>query len=409
MSARVEKQVVVIGCGFAGLSLAAALRAHGLDDFAVLEQGPTIGAFWAGNYDRIRLHSAFHDLPRDGGARRRYGTFLHRDELLSYFRDYAAYHGLGPQIRLSERVYRVRRRGWWWRLETERGSYAARYLAVATSASSVPYVPSIPGRERFQGRCLHSREYRNPLPFRGNRVLVVGNGNSAAEIAMDLAEGGASSVDLWSRGPRHFIPLRTMERVVKMLRFLKLDFTDRTFDRDHHLTKVNPAFRSNLRRRDVMLSGLCVDLSRFGIRRPADGPITEMLVRGRVPVFDQGTIPLIESGAVRVIDGNSRPIDAFASDGVRFDDGLERYDAVILATGFRAALDFLDEPDRLLAWDDDRRQVLPITDGRCRSAVEPTLYFPGFDLSAAGGFGLGRWGWEIGRKIAMDQAHVVAH
>jgi hypothetical protein len=73
---------------------------------------------------------------------------------------------------------------------------------------------------------------------------------------------------------------------------------------------------------------------------------------------------------------------------------------VILATRFRASLDFLDEPERLLAPDEDRGLVLPFTDGRCRSAIEPTLFFPGFDLSAIGGFSLGRWGWEIGRIIA---------
>lgn len=400
MSAVCEKDVIVVGCGFAGLSLAAALRAHGVDDFRVLEQGPVIGAFWAGNYDRIRLHSAFHDLPQDGGARRKYGIFLTRDELLSYFRDYAAYHRLAAHLNLNERVLRARRHGSRWLVETEHGTYSARYLAVATSASSVPVVPDIPGTATFRGPCIHSRSYRNAGPFRGRRVLIVGNGNSAAEIALDLVEGGAAHVGIWSRGPRHFIPLRSLARVVRLLRFLRLDFTDRAFDRDHRLTKVKPTFRSNLRRRDVMLSPLCTDLTRFGIRKPADGPATEMMVKGRVAVFDQGAIPLIRSGTIRIIDGNVRPIRALTAGGVRFGDGEEPFDAVILATGFRASLDFLDEPERLLARDDDRGQVLPITDGRCRSAVEPTLFFPGFDLSAIGGFSLGRWGWEIGRTLA---------
>jgi hypothetical protein len=123
-----------------------------------------------------------------------------------------------------------------------------------------------------------------------------------------------------------------------------------------------------------------------------------MLVRGRVPVFDQGAIPLISSGAIGIIDGNVQPIRGLTAAGVRFAAGEERFDAVILATGFKAALDFLDEPGRLLASDDDRAQLLPITDGRCRSTLEPTLFLPGFDLSAIGGFGLGRWGWEIGQR-----------
>lgn len=184
-----EKDVIIVGCRFAGLSLAAALRAHGVDDFSVLEQGPVVGAFWAGNYDRIRLHSAFHDLPHDGGARQRYGIFLARDELLAYFRDYAAHHRLSAHVQMNECVLRARRQGSRWRVETWHGTYSARYLAVATSANSVPVVPDIPGTGTFRGRCIHSRSHRNARQFRGRRVLIVGNGNSAAEIALDLVEG----------------------------------------------------------------------------------------------------------------------------------------------------------------------------------------------------------------------------
>jgi len=403
METKSEKDVIVIGCGLSGLSVAAALRAYHVDDFFVLEQGAQVGAFWAGNYDRIRLHSAFHDLPHDGGARSKYGIFLERDELLTYLREYAMYHRLDQHLHLDERVVRVRRRGGRWEVESEHGTYVARFVAVATSAYSVPVVPEIPGRAVFQGTCIHSREYRNSEPFRGKRVLVVGNGNSAAEIALDLAEGGATEVRMLSRGPRHVIPLRFMARVVRVLRFLRIDFTDRAFDRDHRLTKVNPGFRRNLRRRDAMLSPLCVDLSRYGIRKPEEGPVTEMLLKGRVPVFDVGAIPLIRRGSIGIIDGNVRPLQRLTATGLRLGDSEEQCDAVILATGFKAALAFLDEPERLLAWDDDRGQLLPITNGRCRSAVEPTLFFPGFDLSAIGGFGLGRWGWEIGQAIASEQ------
>jgi cation diffusion facilitator CzcD-associated flavoprotein CzcO len=397
-----EHDVVVIGGGFAGLSLGAALRVFGVRDFVIFEQGDDVGAFWAAHYDRIRLHSAFHDLPHDGGARRKYGIFLTRDELLGYFRAYVSHNDLAPHLRLGERVVRLRGRDERWEVEHERGACAAHYVAVATSANGVPVIPQLPGSETFGGRCLHSAEYRNAQPFRGDRVLVVGNGNSAVEIALDLVEGGAAEVRMWSRGPRHFIPLATMARIVRVLRFLRLDFTDRAFDRDHRLTKVDPEFRANLRRRDRMLAPLCTDLSRYGIRRPKDGPISEMLMKGRVPVFDQGAIPLIRSGAIHVIDGNLRPIRGFTRDGLRIGDEIESVDAVILACGYRAALDFVEEHDRLLAWDADRGQVMPITNGRCRSAIEPTLFFPGFDLTAIGGFSLGRWGWEVGRTIANE-------
>lgn len=397
-----EKDVIVIGCGFAGLSVAAALRNYRINNFIVFEKGGGIGAFWAGNYDRILLHSAYHDLPWDGGARSKYGMFLKRNELLNYFRDYASHHQLYPHLRLNEQVHRIWRSNSRWEMETEKGSYSAQQLAVATSANGRPHIPEIPGRDNFEGTCIHSRFYKNPEPFRGKQVLVVGSGNSAAEIALDLAEGGADSVHMWVRGPRHFIRLQTMARIIRILRFLRIDFTDRAFDREHQLTRVNPEFYKLLRRKDMMLRHLSVDLSDFGIRMPQNGPLTEMMVKNRVPVFDQGTIPLIQNGTIRIIDGNVRPISEFTPTGVRLGNDEEQYDTVILATGFKAVLDFIEDDKRLLEWDADKKMTLPITDGRCRSSVEPSLYFPGFDVSAIGGYSLGRWGWEIGQKIHSE-------
>jgi cation diffusion facilitator CzcD-associated flavoprotein CzcO len=73
-----ELDALVIGAGFAGLATAARLRRRGVACFTLLEQGPDVGQFWRTNYDRIHLHSPFHDPPDDGGERARYGTFIGR-------------------------------------------------------------------------------------------------------------------------------------------------------------------------------------------------------------------------------------------------------------------------------------------------------------------------------------------
>jgi indole-3-pyruvate monooxygenase len=399
-----EKDVLVIGAGFAGLSLAAALRSHGINNFTVLEQGSGVGAFWAGNYDRIRLHSPWHDLPHDGGLRKRYGMFLGRDDLLEYFRSYAVYHQLGPHLRFGERVRRVRRADARWQLETEHGLVTSRYLAVATSAFRTPIIPDIPGSDSFRGTLIHSRAYRNGTPFRGQRVLVVGSGNSAVEIALDLVENGAAEVHMWVRGPRHFLSLQTMRPMMRLLRFIGAEFADWAWDEGHRLTRVDPAFLPTLRKKDKVFSMFSQDFTRYGIQKPTEGPLTEMLVKGRVPVFDQGALPLIRQGKIKIIDGNAYPIRRLTTTGAQLGDAETAFDSVILATGFKPGLDeFLEDHPRLVAWDEQRRQHLPITDGRCRSTVEPTLFFPGFDLSATGGFSLGRWGWEVGQKIATIQ------
>ena len=105
------------------------------------------------------------------------------------------------------------------------------------------------------------------------------------------------------------------------------------------------------------------------------------------------------SGAIRVLDGNERPLEGLAEDGARLGGRVEPFDDVVLATGFEPGLEeFVDVPALLgpaLWW---KRH--PLTDGRCRSRVHPTVFFPGFDRTPLGGLSLGRWGWEVGERMA---------
>jgi indole-3-pyruvate monooxygenase len=397
---------VVIGAGFSGLGAGAALRARGVERFAILEQGERAGHFWSTTYDRLHLHSAFHDLPRDGGLRRGYPIFLTRDQILDYFRRYAELHGLAPHFRFGTRAARIRRigppsaGGAEWEIETPRQKMLARYLAVATAANRMPKVPEIAGREGFRGRVLHSAEYRNAAPFAGRSLLVVGSGNSAAEIALDLAEGGARSVHLWVRAPRHFIPIGRMALLFRIFRLLGF-FSEAKSAAVHRMSWGTPEFEKTIAQRDQLAGRFSVDLSRYGIRKPADGPMAETFFKGRIATFDQGAIGKIRSGEIQVIDGNQRPIECFVEEGIRFGDGVQRFDDVILATGFEPRLEeFLADGELLgpVRW----WKSYPLTDGRSRSRVHPSIFFPGFDLSPLGGNGLGRWGFEVGERIAEE-------
>ena len=246
--------------------MGASLRARGVERFAILEQGDQVGHFWTKTYDRLHLHSAFHDLPQDGGLRRDFPIFLSRDELLDYFARYAQLHGLAPHLRFGTRVVRVRRidpaahEGAEWELETERGTLRARTLAVATAINRVPKQPDIPGRSAFRGRVLHSAEYRNPRPFAGRSVLVVGSGNSAAEISLDLVEGGARAVAMWVRAPRHFIPIRRMEVLFRVFRLLGA-LSEKQASATHRISWGTPEFDRNIASRDKLAGLLSVDLS----------------------------------------------------------------------------------------------------------------------------------------------------
>jgi cation diffusion facilitator CzcD-associated flavoprotein CzcO len=396
---RLRVEAAVVGAGFAGLATAAALRAADVD-FVLLESGADVGGAWARHYDRIRLHTPWHDLPHDGGLRHRFGMLLGRGDLLAYFQAYAKHHELLPRARFGERVVRIRRAGGTWELATESRLVSADFVAVATGVQRRPRIPVLPGAAEFGGRLLHSSAYRNAGPFRGARTLVVGSGNSACEIALDLLAGGAQPA-LWVRGPRHFVPLRALARAGRLAAWLPDRLVEVWKERAHGVRRGSPEFTRLLARRDRALGRLSVDLSRFGIQRPAAGPMSEMYLHGRVPVFDQGTIAAIRSGRLAVVDGRQRPITALVPGGVKFGDAREPFDVVVLATGFEPGLDELfEDHERLVAWDPGFAHPLPITDGASRSTVEPTLFFPGFETSALGGLGLGRWGWATGEAIA---------
>src|SRR5690606_32246266 len=111
-----------------------------------------------------------------------------------------------PQpTRFGEEVWRARRRDDGWHVESTSGEHASDALVIATGYNRKPRIPSWPGQEGFDGTVLHSSAYRNGAAWRGRRALVVGSGNSGAEIAIDLWEHGAK-VDLCVRGPVHVTP-----------------------------------------------------------------------------------------------------------------------------------------------------------------------------------------------------------
>lgn len=400
--------VVIIGAGFCGLATGAALRARGIDRFVILEQGGDVGDFWSRTYDRLHLHSAWHDLPHDGGLNARYPMYKSRDDVVDYCQRYAAHYDLYRHLLPRHRVEHVRHLdppadgGVEWRVETASRCFAARYLVVATAINRVPVRPHVAAEERFGGRVLHSADYRNAAPFKGQRVLIVGSGNSGAEIGLDLVEGGAASVHLWVRAPRHFIPLRYMSLLFRFFRAIGFA-SPAQLDKMHRLTVGTAEFAKTIAVRDALPKRFSVDLSRYGIRRPLDGPMTETFTRGRIAVFDQGAIPLIRSGQIRIIDGNVRPIESFSRNGVRFAGGAEAFDAVIFAAGYAPQLEqFLDDHAAMLGrvrW----HSLAPLTDGRSRSRVYPSAFFPGFDPSVNGGLSLGRWGWEAGERIAAER------
>ncbi|MEU2545496.1 ArsO family NAD(P)H-dependent flavin-containing monooxygenase [Streptomyces roseolus] len=178
--------VVVIGGGQAGLAAGYHLRRAGLD-FVVLDAGTAPGGAWRHTWDSLHLFSpaAYSSLPGRLMPPQPGETYPDAAHVVDYLTAYEQRYDL--PVHRPVRVAGVHRDGEHLRVETDSGTWRARAVVSATGAWSRPFVPAVPGRTEYQGTQLHTVEYRCPSDFAGRKVVVVGGGNSGAQIAADLA------------------------------------------------------------------------------------------------------------------------------------------------------------------------------------------------------------------------------
>ncbi|TDD01723.1 NAD(P)/FAD-dependent oxidoreductase [Nonomuraea deserti] len=179
--------VVVIGAGQAGLAAGYYLRRAGAD-FVILDAQDAAGGAWRHAWPSLRLFSPAQysslpgrmmPIPADGG-------YPGAADVVAYLTDYEQRYRL-PIVRPAA-VRAVRRAGERLAVESGAGTWRARYVVSATGTWWRPYVPHYPGMREFGGEQLHTAGYRGPEPFRGKRVVVVGGGNSAAQILAELSQ-----------------------------------------------------------------------------------------------------------------------------------------------------------------------------------------------------------------------------
>lgn len=196
--------VVVVGGGQAGAAAGYHLRRQGLD-FVILDAGAAPGGAWRHMWDSLRLFSpAEHSslpgrlMPAQPGE-----TYPDAGHVVDYLTDYEKRYDLPVQH--GTRVDAVRRDGAGLLVEADSGTWRTKAVISATGSWSRPFLPSAPGRSVFTGRHLHAVNYRRPAEFAGRRVIVVGGGNSGAQIAADLALDGRVEVTWVTRRPPRFL------------------------------------------------------------------------------------------------------------------------------------------------------------------------------------------------------------
>ncbi|MDT5031409.1 MAG: hypothetical protein QOC94_1580 [Actinoplanes sp.] len=349
--------VTVLGAGAAGLAVAAQLKARGVD-CVVLERGPGVATSWRGRYDRLRLHtirrmSGLPGFPIPRG----YGRWVRRDDLVRYLEAYAEHFGI--DVRTGMTVERVKPGTEGWSLQLEDGSeQSAQTLVVATGYLRTPVLPQWPGLQTWTGTMTHSAEYRNAEPFRGKNVLVVGPGNSGAEIATDLAEGGATSVSLAIRTPPHIVRRETAGWPAQLNGVLLGRLPERAFN----------AMAAAMARMQMP------DLRPYGIDRPAEGLKTRLRTQRYVPLQDVGIVRDVMSGRVRPVAA----VQGFTATSVLLADGTSvQPDAVIAAIGYETGLPDLFDDVSLF----DETGVPRVHGG---APARPGLFFMGYDVTLGG-------------------------
>ena len=364
---------IAIGAGPAGLAVAATLGAAGVETL-VVERADDVGHAWRNHYDRLRLHtvrwlSGLPGLPIPS----RFGEWVARDDVVRYLEEYAAHHRL--RVRTATPVERLDRVGDRWRLQTATDVLEAERVVVATGYNSVPFVPDWPGREGFTGELLHASRYRTGAAYKGRDVLVVGSGNTGAELAVDLVEQGASRVRLSVRTPPNILR-RSVAGVPSQLFGVLFGGLPAAV--------LDPL----MARMQRMTIG---DLTQYGLPPAPRGVLTQILRDGVLPILDVGLVDAVKRGDVQVVAG----VASFDGAEVVLRDGARvRPDVVVAATGYRRGLERLVGHLGVL-----RPDGLPAAHGAPSHPGAPGLYFIGYSNPIGGNLrGIG----IDARRIARD-------
>ncbi len=325
-------RICVVGAGPCGITTIKNLRDEGLNNIVCYDEGDEIGGNWvySERSDRMSVYacthiissktlSSFDDFPMPAN----YPDFPSHRQLLAYFKQYATTFNVSRHIRLRTRVIRADRGSdGKWVVQSECKDPSMQmpatetfdYLLVCAGHHRDAFVPSHPGN--FNGMAIHSSSYRRGDPFRDQRVLVVGAGNSGCDIAADVSRF-ATSTSISMRHGAYIVPKLMFGRPIDTVVAAARKFIPKPL--------LQPFLRVSLH----MAIG---PWEAYGLQRPLHGPL-EMH-----PTLNSSLLEALRSG-----DVSSRPgIDRLDGKTIHFDDGTnEEFDTIIWATGFRTSFPFL--------------------------------------------------------------------
>ncbi|XP_038878088.1 probable indole-3-pyruvate monooxygenase YUCCA10 [Benincasa hispida] len=332
-----DTTVIIVGAGPSGLATAASLKLASIP-YIILEREDCSVPLWRKySYDRLRLHlpNRFCHLP---GMPFPSSTpdYIPKANFLDYLDRYATTFGIRPLYRRNveaaefhheERKWKVRAKN----LDNgEIEEFSGGYFVVASGETAEPHTPAVEGIQRFGGGVMHSTKYKSGKGFEGKNVLVVGAGNSGMEIALDLSLHAANT-SIIIRSPVHLLSRGMVKLALDMLKYnLPIWFVDSLMG---------------------MLSKLVYgDLTKFGIKKPAEGPMFMKVKYGKYPIIDAGVIQQITSRKIQVLPTEISNIEG---NNVLFKNGKSYpFDNIIFCTGFKRSTNKWLKGDDYLLNDD---------------------------------------------------------
>jgi len=278
--------------------------------------------------------------------------FPNRTDFLTYLHRYAETFRVPVETDADVRCLRRENSGWT-ALTTSGRQVRARAVVIATGIASNPHVPEIPHRDRFTGTVLHSAEYCRVDGYAGRRILVVGAGNSAGEISVELARAGAD-VTIAVRSGASVVPRELGPIPIQYLAIAAATV----------LPKAG-------QRAITAMMGRIASIA----RGPAVLPPAVPTSCHDVPLIGFHLSDALRARAVHLKGG----LREFTAQGVRFSDGSdEPFDTVMFATGYRAVLGMLHGMVRTDACGFGLRR------DRVISVDQPALCFVGHNYDVRG-------------------------
>ena len=310
--------VSIVGGGPGGLAVSQQLDARRISN-VILERGDHAGWMWGQVYDSLRLHTGKHLSSLPGMPFPAHTSlFPTRSEFAEYLESYVDKFKL--PIRTGVEATGLLRENGGWTVETGAARYQSNAVVVATGIMSSPVLPDFQGTTSYTRLMFHSTEYRRPDERLGWSILVVGIGNSAAEIASELANAGME-VAVSVRSGANVIP-RSIAGIPSQYFGWSMSWLPGPMQQ--RIVRGTGLIGSLLRRRS-------------GLPRKRDSDVCQDL-----PVIGRSILDHVNAGRVRVLPG----VAELSQNSVRFTDGTEWVgDTVMLATGYRAAVEWMGEMD----------------------------------------------------------------